>query len=123
MLSFLKITVYKDADGAPLRMIGVNIDITERKASEQQRKLLWEARRALSETAEDLANRELALRESETRFRGTFENAAVGIGHVALDGFWLLVNQRLCDIVGYSRDELQGKISRNLHTPATSQPI
>jgi PAS domain S-box-containing protein len=46
------------------------------------------------------------LLESEERFRATFEQAAVGIAHVAPDGHWLLVNQRLCDIVGYSRAEL-----------------
>ena len=43
---------------------------------------------------------------SETRFRSTFEQAAVGIAHVDTDGHWLRVNQKLCDIVGYTRDEL-----------------
>src|ERR1700740_1770559 len=33
------------------------------------------------------------LRDSEERFRGTFENAAVGIGHRHLDGRFLRVNQ------------------------------
>ena len=51
-------------------------------------------------------NARLKIEESERRFRGTFENAAVGIAHVALDGTWLDVNQRLCDIVGYTREEL-----------------
>jgi PAS domain S-box-containing protein len=46
------------------------------------------------------------LREIEERFRATFEQAAVGIAHVGLDGHWLRVNRRLCDIVGYSREEL-----------------
>lgn len=46
------------------------------------------------------------LRSLEERFRTTFEQAAVGIAHVAPDGQWLRVNQKLCDIVGYSRDEL-----------------
>lgn len=49
---------------------------------------------------------EAALRESEVRFRVTFEQAAVGIAHVAPDGRWLRVNQKLCDITGYSREEL-----------------
>lgn len=48
----------------------------------------------------------LALRESETRFRATFEQAAVGIAHVAPDGRWLRVNHKLCDIVGYSPEEM-----------------
>lgn len=48
----------------------------------------------------------LALQESETRFRATFEQAAVGIAHVALDGRWLRVNRKLCEILGYSQTEL-----------------
>ena len=42
----------------------------------------------------------------EARFRGTFENAAVGIAHVEFDGTWLRVNERLCEIVGHDREEL-----------------
>ena len=49
---------------------------------------------------------EALLRESEARFRATFEQAAVGMAHVAPDGRWLRVNQRLCEIVGYGREEL-----------------
>ncbi|MEH2112936.1 PAS domain S-box protein [Nostoc sp.] len=47
------------------------------------------------------------MRESEQRFRATFHQAAVGIAHVAIDGSWLLVNQRLCNILGYTPEELQ----------------
>ncbi|MDF5711061.1 MAG: PAS domain S-box protein [Nostoc sp. S4] len=50
---------------------------------------------------------EVALRESEQRFRSAFHQAAVGIAYVAIDGRWLLVNQRLCDIFGYTLQELQ----------------
>lgn len=46
------------------------------------------------------------LRRSEERFRATFEQAAVGIAHVAPDGSWLRVNRTLCEIVGYSHEEL-----------------
>lgn len=47
-----------------------------------------------------------ALAESEARFRATFENAAVGMALVGTDGAWLRVNQTVCDIVGYTPDEL-----------------
>ena len=47
-----------------------------------------------------------ALRESEERFRSTFDQAAVGVAHVGLDGRWLRVNDRLCEITGYPREEL-----------------
>ncbi|MBI3244299.1 MAG: PAS domain S-box protein [Chloroflexi bacterium] len=59
--------------------------------------------------ARDITERKLAeeaLRESEERFRATFEQAAVGVANVSPDGRWLRVNQALCDIVGYSREEL-----------------
>ena len=49
---------------------------------------------------------EETLRESEERFRGTFHQAAVGIAHVAPGGRWLNVNDRLCEILGHSREEL-----------------
>lgn len=49
---------------------------------------------------------EAVLKESEERFRNTFEQAAVGIAHVALDGRWLLVNPKLCEIFGYTKAEL-----------------
>lgn len=47
------------------------------------------------------------LAESERKFRATFEQAAVGIAHVALDGTWVRVNRRLCEITGYDHDEMQ----------------
>jgi PAS domain S-box-containing protein len=52
------------------------------------------------------------VRANEERFRNIFEQAAVGIAHVALDGRFLRVNQKLADITGYSREELQ---ERTLH--------
>lgn len=59
--------------------------------------------------ATDISERkqaEVALVESEQRFRATFEQAAVGMAQVAPDGRFLRVNRTLCKIVGYSREEL-----------------
>jgi PAS domain S-box-containing protein len=71
-----------DEKGIYLQEEGVLRDITERKTVEQ------------------------ALQESETLFRGTFEQAAVGIAHVSLEGHFIRVNQRFCDIAGYGREEM-----------------
>lgn len=57
------------------------------------------------------------LKSSETRFRGTFENAAVGIAHVGTDGAWLCLNNRLCEIVGYEREELLGMTFQDITHP------
>jgi diguanylate cyclase (GGDEF)-like protein/PAS domain S-box-containing protein len=50
---------------------------------------------------------ERVLRDSEQRFRGTFEQAAVGIAMLDLDGRWRRVNRKLCDILGYGARELR----------------
>jgi diguanylate cyclase (GGDEF)-like protein/PAS domain S-box-containing protein len=55
----------------------------------------------------DRLTAESSLRESEERFRATFEQAAVGISHIDLDGRFVWLNQKFCDIVGYSHVEMQ----------------
>jgi len=57
------------------------------------------------------------VRESEERFRTTFENAAVGIAHVAPSGQWLLVNKRYCEIAGYTAEELAEKTFQDITHP------
>jgi len=46
------------------------------------------------------------LRDSEAAFRASFEQSAVGMAHVATDGSWLRVNERLCAMLGYTHEEL-----------------
>ena len=75
------------------------------------------ARRLLDEAAEKRATAEAARRESEQRFRATFEQAAVGIALVAPDGRWGQVNHRLCEIVGYSQDELLARTFQDITHP------
>src|SRR5436190_6600925 len=88
----------RDADGRAVRMIGAMLDITGRKRAEE------------------------ALRESEARFRGTFENAAVGIAHTDAAGRILRVNEKLCDILRYTRQELLTKTLRDLVCPEDLNP-
>lgn len=54
----------------------------------------------------DRKNNALALERSETLFRSTFEQAAVGISHTSLDGRYIRVNKKFSDITGYTHDEL-----------------
>src|SRR4051812_28524063 len=80
-------------DGSLRFIEGLNLDMTRQKQAEQE------------------------LRESEERFRGTFENAAVGIVHSDSAGRFLRVNQKFCAIVGYSREELLRKTLQDIIHP------
>jgi PAS domain S-box-containing protein len=55
-------------------------------------------------TAQKKAER--ALRESAARLRATFESPAVGIALTSPEKGWVEVNDQLCAMLGYSRDEL-----------------
>ena len=74
------------------------------------KRLLPAAERELREAAARREHRLAvqALRDSEARFRTIFNQAAVGIVHSSLDGRFLLINDRFCDLLGYNRDELLG---------------
>jgi PAS domain S-box-containing protein len=68
----------------------------------------------------DITNRkkiEAALRESEERFRATFEQAAVGIHHASSEGRFVRVNQKFCELVGYSREELLERTFQDITDP------
>lgn len=71
-----------DAEGRSAHIVSFAIDITERIRAKQQ------------------------LHASERLYRATFDNAAIGIANVALDGRWLRFNNAVCKITGYSREEL-----------------
>lgn len=65
-----------------------------------------------------------ALQRSEARFRATFEQAAVGIAHVGLEGQWLRVNRKLCEILGYSPEALTQKTFQEItHGPDLATDI
>ncbi len=61
---------------------------------------------------------ESALQESELYFRSLFEQAAVGVAVVdSKSGTFLQINQRFCEILGYSREEMEGVAFKNITHP------
>ncbi|MGB5346523.1 MAG: PAS domain S-box protein, partial [Woeseia sp.] len=57
------------------------------------------------------------LRDSEEKFRSTFETAALGMLHVDLRGRFTRANPSVCKIIGYSEDELLGMNPETLSHP------
>jgi diguanylate cyclase (GGDEF)-like protein/PAS domain S-box-containing protein len=60
---------------------------------------------------------EVALAESEARFRQTFELAASGMAHVDLDGRFIDVNKKVCDMLSYAEGELLGRAVKSISHP------
>ena len=85
--------VLKDDAGKQLRMIGLNADITETKQAER------------------------ALRESETRLARTEAFSLVMVTHVGLDGRWLKVPPTLCELLGYTEEELLSRYFKDVTHP------
>ena len=49
--------------------------------------------------------------------QGTFDNAAIGMAVVSIDGSWLQVNEALCKLLGYSEQELRATSFQRLTHP------
>jgi PAS domain S-box-containing protein len=78
-------------------------DISENRRVAAERERLLEQEQLARQQAES-AN--ALLRESEERFRLAIDDAPIGMALIALDGRYVRVNQVLCEITGYSADEL-----------------
>ncbi|MCG3166008.1 MAG: hypothetical protein POELPBGB_01783 [Bacteroidia bacterium] len=93
-ISFLSASTLKDEEGNVFGAMGVSRDITAAKKAEEE------------------------LRLSEERHRAVYDQAYIGIARIGRVGRFLLVNQRLCDMFGYSSDELYKKAFFELTHPS-----
>ena len=120
-----EIVFARTANGLPQQILGTATDITRLKtlnATLEQRvsERTEELRRANEQLKQEIRERqqaEEALRESEERFRATFEQAAVGICQSSLDGRFLRLNQKFCNLVGYTHEEMLNRTWMDITYP------
>ncbi len=125
--------------GLPQQILGIVIDIHDRKVAEAElqnmeqllrqsnaeleikiigrTKALWEANVKLAHQINEKTRLAAALHQSETLFRSVFEQAAVGINLTDEQGQFIRVNQKFCQIMGYTEDELLTMIYTDLTHP------
>jgi PAS domain S-box-containing protein len=96
-------TIRDPDDGRVLGMGAVARDISEARRTSREREQLLAREQRARELAE--ATSEM-LRDSEERFRLIIDEAPIGMALVSLDGRLVRVNRVLCEIVGYTADEL-----------------
>ncbi|WP_373036122.1 diguanylate cyclase [Sulfurimonas sp.] len=113
--------------GAPVR-VNSKIYGTINFSSPKARQLEYDSTddefmRLLARWAGSFMERQIALDElslAKKRFEMIFENNASGIMLVDESCQIVMVNKRLCDIVGFSKEELIGQNSRTFHIASTT---
>lgn len=95
-----KISPIRGTDGKVERLLCVSRDITEHKQIQDTGKQTEEK-----------------LRESEGRYQAIVNQAVTGVACTDLEGRLTLVNQKYCDITGYSADELYQRPMQDITHP------
>jgi PAS domain S-box-containing protein len=102
--------IFFDPDGTPSRMVGVSLDITERKNAEAEIRQLNESlERRVQERTAELAEANQALLDGKQRLRAIFDATFQFVGLLSLDGILLEANKTALDFCGLNRDDVVGR--------------
>jgi PAS domain S-box-containing protein len=94
----------------------MTVEQLEQRVLERTTALL-DSNQQLRREIQRLTDREAALRESEEQFHVIFEQSAAGCVHMGLDGTIMNINPRICELFGYTRDQLLTKRWADLTHP------
>ncbi len=112
--------------GDTIGLVGLIQDISTRRELEeelgrrQSKDVVPEEAQADEEMERTLNSQEYAhevWRERAALYQITFNQAAVGIAHVGMNGEILQINNKFCEIVGYSHDEMLAMTFRDITHP------
>jgi len=81
-IAYLSASVLRNDIGELVGAMGVSRDISEMKKAEQE------------------------LRNSEERYRAIYDQVFVGIAKISLNGKFIQVNEQMCNMLGYTKEEL-----------------
>lgn len=117
--------VYSDADGVPVRLDGVMIDITEQKEREESllrskkklREISLQLKERIAERTAELVAANTSLMKSEAIYRRLFNSTSDSILILDLDGHVINVNDEACRQYGYTREELLNMHISQIDTP------
>ena len=110
---------------AELAKGGKGSQISEKRFIRKDGTSVW-TRRTISTACDDAGNPQYLIsiveditekKEIEQHFQDTFEQAAIGIVHTTVDGRYLRVNSRFCEMLGYSAAELLGHAATEFTPP------
>jgi len=101
----------RDANGVPTQLLGIGVDITERREMLEQLRVLND------ELESRVAERTAALSASEERFRSVMTHSSIGIALISPDGRFIEANAALCAILGYPREVLVINTLRSITHP------
>jgi len=120
VLSRLKNLQATGEAGPPMEVSFVARDGTVIESEVVSVAIVFEGANAVVTLIRDISRRvaaERALRESEDRFAKAFEHSPHGMAFVSLEGRWLRANRALCQMVGYTEEELRDLTFKDISHP------